>query len=428
MWNPNIVRENFLANRDLTPKVTDKDVEVLRRLAERNYEISQSAVSAERRRLWKKHNSLESERPMILADPEAAWAELIPTESLLCEDPLLREWELIFRKGIFNFEKIGDDDVIEPWFDITWDVRVSDFGLPVVKHQTNSKGSYSWEKPIKNLNEDLEKLKFRKLSVNRENTYRDLELAEKIFKDILPVRIRGKHWWTVGMTIDVIHYVGLEEFMLYMYDDPEGVKRLMSWFSEETMHFIQWFEDENLLSDSNTNDYTGSGGLAYTDELPKRKGGDKVFLSDLWGLAESQETVGISPDMFGEFIFPYQLPLIEKFGLACYGCCEPIDQRFHYLSKIKNLRRLSVSAWANEEMSAEKIGKDYIYSRKPNPTPVVVGFDEKEIRKSIRQTLNIAKGCNLEFNMKDTHTLEFDTNRIGEWVKIVREETDSIWF
>ncbi len=114
MWNPNIVRENFLANRDLTPKVTDKDVEVLRRLAERNYEISQSAVSAERRRLWKKHNSLESERPMILADPEAAWAELIPTESLLCEDPLLREWELMLRKGIFNFEKIGDDDVVEP--------------------------------------------------------------------------------------------------------------------------------------------------------------------------------------------------------------------------------------------------------------------------------------------------------------------------
>jgi hypothetical protein len=138
---------------------------------------------------------------------------------------------------------------------------VSDFGLPVVKHQTDSKGSYSWEKLIKNLDEDLNKLKFRELSVNRENTYRDLELAEKIFKDILPVRIRGKHWWTVGITIYVIHYVGLEEFMLFMYDDPEGGKRLMSWFSKENMHFIQWFEDQNLLSDSNTNVYTGSGDL-----------------------------------------------------------------------------------------------------------------------------------------------------------------------
>jgi|LSQX01.2.fsa_nt_gb hypothetical protein len=131
--------------------------------------------------------------------------------------------------------------------------------------------------------------------------------------------------------------------------------------------------------------------------------------------------------MFGEFIFLYQLPLIERFGLSCYGCCETIDQRFHYLSKIKNLRRFSVSAWADEEASAEKIDKDYIYSRKPNPTPVVVGFDEKEIRKSIRQTLNIAKGCNLKFNMKDTHTLEFEIERIGKWVDIVRKETDLIW-
>jgi|LSQX01.2.fsa_nt_gb hypothetical protein len=63
MWNSNIVRENSLANRDLTPKVTDKDVEVLRKLAERSYEISQSAVAEERRRLWEKHNSLEASAP-----------------------------------------------------------------------------------------------------------------------------------------------------------------------------------------------------------------------------------------------------------------------------------------------------------------------------------------------------------------------------
>ena len=45
----------------------------------------------------------------------------------------------------------------------------------------------------------------------------------------------------------------------------------------------------------------------------------KVRTIDMWGFAESQETVGVSPRMFAEFIFPDQLPILERFGLNCYG-------------------------------------------------------------------------------------------------------------
>ena len=44
--------------------------------------------------------------------------------------------------------------------------------------------------------------------------------------------------------------------------------------------------------------------------------------------------------MFAEFVLPYQLPILERFGLNCYGCCEPLDQRW---STLKQLRRASVS-------------------------------------------------------------------------------------
>jgi hypothetical protein len=427
MWNPHIIRNDFLPDRDRDIVPSDKDTEVLRRLAEQCYTISQKPVMEERKKLWTRLNDLDGERPMILADPEGAWIELIPTEELQCSDPILREWELRLRKAIFNFENIGDDDVVEPWFDISWDVRIGNHGVEVVKHQGENRGSYTWDKPLRNLHKDLEKLSFRSLVVNRKNTLRDKAVAEKIFKDILPVKIRGKYWWSVGMTSDIIHLLGLQEFMMFMYDDPDGVKRLLDWFSREYMHFIQWFEDEQLLSDTNTNDYVGSGGIAYTGELPKRTTGARVSLSDIWGHCESQETVGISPEMFGEYIFPYQLPLIERFGLACYGCCEPVELRLPYILKAKNVRRISVSAWADEEACAEALGKKYIYSRKPNPAHVSISFDEKEIRSSIRKTLRAARGCNLEFNMKDTHTLENDRTRMRRWVAIVRQEVEKEW-
>ena len=40
---------------------------------------------------------------------------------------------------------------------------------------------------------------------------------------------------------------------------------------------------------------------------------------------DSQETVSISPDMYGEFIFPYYKKVAERYGLLSYGCCEPVD-------------------------------------------------------------------------------------------------------
>ena len=87
----------------------------------------------------------------------------------------------------------------------------------------------------------------------------------------------------------------------------------------------------------------------------------------MWGFAESQETVGVSPHMFAEFVFPYQLPILERFGLNCYGCCEPLDTRRRIVEKTPRLRRVSVSAWANVERMAEKLGDRYIFSWKPSP-------------------------------------------------------------
>ena len=173
--------------------------------------------------------------------------------------------------------------------------------------------------------------------------------------------------------------------------------------------------------------YVGSGGLGWSDELPGAGFTGQVRTQDMWTLGESQESVGVSPRMFAELIFPYQLPLLERFGLTCYGCCEPVDNRWPILKQIPNLRRVSVSPWSDRAKMAENLGDRYIFSMKPNPASLAMEtFDEERIRQGLRRDLQLAKGCHVEIIMKDNHTIRRDPSRVVSWVKIAREEAERV--
>ena len=404
--------------------IENRDREILRDLAGRVREIAEQPEMARRKERWYRHNALESERPMVLCFPEGAWNELLPRDSMECSNEKMRQWEWRLRSKIYWWEHIRDDNTLESYFDLNWHVSIGDYGVSVPYTYGEGKGSYTWEPPLKDLAKDIDKLHFRELSVDRKLTQKNLALADELFGDLLKPRIRGSFWWTMGLTWEAIKLIGLEKLMLFTYDQPEQLHRLLEWLSKEHMHFIRWFEREGLLSLNNEDGYTGSGGVAYTHELPQSdwKAGSHVRLKDLWGFSESQETVGISPDMFGQFIFPYQLPLLEQFGLNCYGCCEAVHERWDYIKQVPNLRRVSVAPWCNERIIAEKLENNYVYSRKPNPAPLCVGFDESSIRSNIRKTLEVARGCNIEIIMKDTHTVEKEPSRITKWVEIAFEE------
>jgi hypothetical protein len=212
--------------------------------------------------------------------------------------------------------------------------------------------------------------------------------------------------------------------MYDMYDDPDLIHRIMTILRDGTMAMLDCLEAEGLLGSNRDGTYVGSGGLGWTNELAADAAG-KVRCANMWGFAESQETVGISPDMFAEFVFPYQLPILERFGLNCYGCCEPLDKRWHIVKQFPNLRRVSVSPWADKRKMAEQLEDNYIYSLKPNPLDLAMSsFDEDHIRAGLREALEITQNCCLEIIMKDNHTIKNDPQRVIRWVQIVREEIE----
>ena len=406
--------------------ITENDRQVLRRLAGQAREIADLPEMTERRRRLYDLNALRPDRPVVLCFPEGAWGELLPEEVLQCQDRLLRGWEMKLRQRLYWWEHIRDDNTLEPTFDLNWVVNIGDHGFAIENIRSEARGSYRWTPPVQDLQRDMSKLHFRPLSVDRQETLRRLALAEEAFGDLLQVKLGGSFWWTLGLTWEVIKLIGLEPLMLAMLDEPDRLHQLMAWMRDEHMHFIDWLEQEGLYTINNRNGYVGSGGVAYTDQLPQGdwQPGQPVRTIDLWGFAESQETVGISPAMFGEFVFPYQLPLLARFGLNCYGCCEAVHARWSFIRQIPRLRRVSVSPWADQRSMVEHLGGSYVFSRKPNPSPVCVGFNESVIRQDLRSTLDIARGLPVEIILKDTHTVQNQPERLSRWTAIAREEVE----
>lgn len=408
------------------PKIGPREREILRGLARQVADLAARPIEDEKRDLWYRHNGLEAMRPLIFCDPENGWNEIITAGDLECEGPLARWWEMVLRKEIFWGTEMFDDRVIEHHFNVSHVYVESDWGMAPVKIGGDDGGSYVWDPPLKSY-ADMDKLRYPEITVDYEATNRLVELAEETLGDILTVRLKTAWWWTLGMTWTLADIRGLAQIMYDMLDHPDKLHQLMAFLRDGHMAKLDYLEENALLSLNTEGTYVGSGGFGWTHELPQPGFDGHVRTCDMWGFGESQETVGVSPEMFAEFVFPYQFPILERFGLSCYGCCEPLDKRWHIVQQIPNLRRVSVSPWADPNKMAEMLGDRYIYSMKPSPTDLAMGgFDEDRIRAKLRKEFRITRDCRVEAIMKDNHTIRSDPQRVVRWVQIAREEAEAL--
>lgn len=417
---------NFRAGEKGEVFVSDADKSILQNLAHKVRILSERSRESEKRDLWYRHNDLKEKYPIVLTDPENGWNEIITEDMLKCTGTLAKRWEWSLRREIFWGDKIQDDRPVEAVFEITYTFSDTEWGIDGIYHGGENGSSYTWEPAINNP-EDIEQIKIPQVSVDYATTEETLGLARSVFGDILEVKLRGINWHSPHMSWDLGKMVGMETMMIMMYDDPDTLKKIMEKFVQGHLARLDFLEENGLLTLNNDYSYVGSGGIGYTNDLPIREivQGNNILTSDQWLHTESQETVGVSPEMFEEFIFPYQLPLQKRFGLNRYGCCEPIDPRWHIVKRIPNLRALSVSPWANEDKMAEYLEDKYIYSRKPNPADLArPQMDEAAVRKSLSDTLQKTKGCIVELVMKDNHTIGKNPDNIVNWVKIAREEIE----
>ena len=122
--------------------IASEDRKILRDLAKRVADIASLPIMAERRELWKKHNSLKPVRPMILIFPEGSWGELLPHSNLKCQGDQARGIEWSLRSRIYYHEHFLDDTVIEKEWIVSKAIGNTGWGL-VTQHipSTEARGA-----------------------------------------------------------------------------------------------------------------------------------------------------------------------------------------------------------------------------------------------------------------------------------------------
>lgn len=405
--------------------MSQADRQVLRRLAERVAAIAGSTRMDEVRRLWKQVNTLQKTRPAVFCDPENGWNEIVTEAQMECQGKLARRWEMDLRKEIFWGDEMGDDKPVEPCFDVPYTVSPDDWGVKPEYQRTSATGSCVWDAPIKDYATDLKKLHAPQFEIDWETTNGCVEIAKAALGDILPVRLKGIWWWSLGLTWPAATLRGLNKILYDFVEQPDELKELLATISRGHMQKLDTLEREGLLSLNNDGTYVGSGGYGFTDELPAEGFDGRVRCADMWGFTESQETVNVSPAMYEEFIFPHEKPIMDRFGLTCYGCCEPLHGRWQVVRRHHGLRRVSCSPWVDVQKMADYLQDKYVFSLKPNPAVIATPqIDETAIRNSLRKLLDQTRGCVVEVIMKDNHTLGGRPENAVRWCQIAREEAE----
>lgn len=408
--------------------ILEKDRQRLRALAQKQLEYANCPKNEKILKQWDALANGRREAPTVRLLFSNFNDEVVYSR-MECEGEEARKLEIALLSRLVGRELFDDDTPIASTHDIGWDTWVSPFGISHQKSYArgeNVKG-FHIDPVIEDLEEDLEKLRGGNFGVNREKTFQKKAFAEEMIGDILPVRMVMP---SLGgaITNPLVHLMGMENYYLSMYDAPEALHEVMDMATKVYEGYYDFLEKEGLLLPTNGISYLAQESFAFTNELPA----DHVEkISQCWGFLESQETTAVSPEMFGEFVFPYQDRLAKRYGLLSYGCCERVDAIWpEYLSKWKNLRKLSVSPFNNEAQVGEYLrGSNVIYYSKPraefvtNPGPL----NEEALRKYYKEVFTAASGCLLEVAQREVGTIFGDFERGRRYVEITRECIEEYW-
>ncbi len=400
------------------------DHTTIKQLAGQVNALSRREDFAHKRVRWAEHNELVGDKSPLLwicPDEDGGWRNLVPPGRLVCADPDLRllEWQL--RKLIFHAEHLDDDFVVEPTvrFDIPGEytgylygsqTQRSAWGIEITPLAVGSQAYHlpnylaSEENRERLLRHEVDFIPDEERWALLRRKFTEAADGEVDIRFTVPYSALVQ-----SLLIELVHLYGLQELMMDLIDEPERIHAIMAHLSASKARLLGSLEARRLLFDNRVNVYTGSGGLGYTRAEPVADADARI--SQMWGFADAQEFSNVSLSMFEEFALPYQARGLSRFGMACYGCCEPLDDKFESIFRaLPNLRRLSVSPWSDIRRAADAIGDRAIYSWKPNPAYVSPDFHEEEAAARLGAWRAATRDrCFTEVILKDLRTSTLDS-------------------
>lgn len=407
--------------------ISVNDREILRETASRKAALAHCARNDEILAMWDAQAKGVRSTPTVRLLFSNFRDEVI-TSRLRCEGKDARELEARLLSSMVGRELFDDDTPVSDTLDVNRFVKVSPFGTPANTRWADGTGGYHIEPLTDDIEADIALFRGGGFSVDQRKTEEYCAWVDEIIGDILPSRITMPSL-TGAITNPLVRMIGMENYYMSMYDCPEALHEIMDMATSVYERYYDYLEENGLLFPTNGLSGVAQESFAFTNELPSE--GKIKSTTQVWGFLESQETTAVSPEMYGEFVYPYQDRLVKRFGLLSYGCCERVDSIWeNYLSKWKNLRKLSVSPFNNEQQVGEYLrGTNIVYYSKPRAEYVTNRgpLDEDALRIYFKGVCDAASGCLFEVAQREVGTIYGDFERGRRYVQIAKEAISEYW-
>lgn len=413
--------------------LTGNERAYLRELARKQAAYAALPIMAVRRSNWFALNdNTAGARPPVIIETWTFDRDFMPDSVYRCTSHLGRNLETQLLRNIRNHELIDDDKVMPGTFDIGWFTDIDDVGVAIhsepIQDAEGVNCGYRFLHPITDLERDFHLLKPAVCRVDRPRTLAWKAFLDELLGDLLPVQIRTGTFGFTMLTYRVVQLMGMEAFFTAMCDTPDAVHLLMARLRDNALACMRWAEAEGLLLCNNGNDMSFGSSYNFTTRLPRKDwDGGAVRLRDMWGCVNSQETVGVSPEMYHEFCFPYYRDLCEPMGLVYYGCCEPAHPFWDDIRQYPNLKKVSISRWCDQRFMAEALkGTGIVFSRKPDPNFLSVDktLNEPAWSAHIRETLELTRDIPVEILVRDVYTVHGNLANARNAAQLAKREID----
>jgi hypothetical protein len=403
-------------------QISIKDRQTLRRLAERYSEIAHLDIQKERIERYRKTNAMEEVRPVVMID-EVPWGEIRDRALVNVCAPGLGSLETHLRQSLYQWEHFQADMVVPPVFRIPKLINSSGIGINVQETRLSSdSGSYAAShKYVDQLQteDDLAKLQKPIISYDKISTDIMLETAGVVFDSLMEVKAVGRAL-QYNLWDEIACYRGVENLLMDLALRPDFMHRTVQRFTEIAESEFSQIEALGLLDPDQILLHCTAGS---TDDLPAEDFSRTVRRKDVWGRCAAQILGSVSPEMHDEFDLAYNEKLFGDSGLLYYGCCEPMDGKIDILRKrFKNLRKISITPWADPMRGAENMGRDFVMAAKPNPTFVASSqFNPEPVEQEISRYCEACKeqGTTVEFVLKDISTIAGNPETLTRWAATV---------
>ena len=402
--------------------MTLKDKQIVRELAKRYLECAASEQQNKMNQRMRDTNDLKIVRPPVLMD-EIPWYQMDIDGELtcLCEDQGARNVETFFRRALYRRKHFRADTLFEPFFRVRMAYDSSGIGLSVKENilRTDGTNHIVSHDYVDQLEDEaaLELIKIPTFTARPDKDAKAMEFYTDLLGDSIPVKLCGVGTYYDAAWDQIMRFHLLESVLYDLYDRPEYLHAIRQRWNDIRMAELDFVESHLKVDPTSPNLHCTP---AYVSGLAED--GWKAT----WYRTMAQGFSEVSPEMHEEFDINYALPLAKRFAYTYYGCCEPLDRKLDVVFKIPNLRKVGVTPWAREEIMAERLGGNYVYSRKPNPANVAVKTDSEVIRKETETTVKLCQkyGCPVEFTLKDISTVSHRPENLIVWAQTVSEVLD----